>query len=192
MKRLLKAMLVTAATLAVTGSMSPASLAEPTAVQQFRRLVAAYIALHERVEQPLPPLRVSSDAHDISQAVDAMADAMRAARPDARVGDIFTPEIAGEFRRRLQDEVRARGYVPSELIAAIVEQNDDDEPCAAVSPTVNQSWDCGFALTLPFFLDVLPPLPDELQYRFVGRTLMVLDVHSQLVVDILPEALPID
>jgi hypothetical protein len=39
-------------------------------------------------------------------------------------------------------------------------------------------------------LEVLPALPQGLQYRLVGRDLILLDLDANLVVDILPEALP--
>jgi hypothetical protein len=35
-----------------------------------------------------------------------------------------------------------------------------------------------------------PALPPELAYRFVGRDLVLVDVHANLVVDILDLALP--
>jgi hypothetical protein len=38
-------------------------------------------------------------------------------------------------------------------------------------------------------LNVLPALPPELQYRFLFRDLALIDVHANLIVDILPEAL---
>ena len=41
-------------------------------------------------------------------------------------------------------------------------------------------------------IDVLPPLPDELQYRLVGGHLVLVDIHAGLVVDILRHALPVD
>jgi hypothetical protein len=42
----------------------------------------------------------------------------------------------------------------------------------------------------PILIDALPPLPDELQYRFEDRDLVLLDVHADLVVDVLRNALP--
>ena len=42
----------------------------------------------------------------------------------------------------------------------------------------------------PALRAVLPALPDELRYRFVDRDLVLLDVHADLVVDILRDALP--
>jgi len=40
-------------------------------------------------------------------------------------------------------------------------------------------------------LEALPPLPVELQYRFIGRDLLLVDVEADLVIDILPNALPL-
>jgi hypothetical protein len=37
-------------------------------------------------------------------------------------------------------------------------------------------------------LAVLPPLPAELQYRIVGRSLVLWDFHADLIVDIMPGA----
>ena len=42
----------------------------------------------------------------------------------------------------------------------------------------------------PDILDELPPLPKQLQYRLVDRDLALLDMHADLVVDILPGAVP--
>ena len=41
-----------------------------------------------------------------------------------------------------------------------------------------------------FPIEVLPELPEELQYRLQGRDLVILDVETDLVVDVLEDALP--
>jgi hypothetical protein len=41
----------------------------------------------------------------------------------------------------------------------------------------------------PCVLEALPTLPPELQYRIVGDTLVLIDVHAGLIVDLLPHAL---
>ena len=42
----------------------------------------------------------------------------------------------------------------------------------------------------PTLLLTLPKLPPELRYRFVGRSLLLLDRDSSLIVDFMPNALP--
>jgi hypothetical protein len=49
-------------------------------------------------------------------------------------------------------------------------------------------WAIGSAM-FPCVTTALPPLPPELQYRVVGRDLVLIDLHANLIVDILPFAL---
>jgi hypothetical protein len=42
----------------------------------------------------------------------------------------------------------------------------------------------------PKLLAGLPPLPDELQYRFMNRDLVLWDVHANVVVDLIKRAMP--
>jgi hypothetical protein len=46
-------------------------------------------------------------------------------------------------------------------------------------------WIYGSAM-FPCVLDALPELPTELQYRIVGSTLVLIDVHAGMIVDLLP------
>ncbi len=41
----------------------------------------------------------------------------------------------------------------------------------------------------PAILEALPPLPQELLFRIIGRDLILIDVHASLIVDILPRVL---
>jgi hypothetical protein len=36
----------------------------------------------------------------------------------------------------------------------------------------------------------LPPLPESLEYRFVGETLVLFDPHAHTIADFVPNALP--
>ena len=62
-------------------------------------------------------------------------------------------------------------------------------PGSAPRPVVNGRfpWARG-AMMPPDILQVLPPLPEELQYRIVDHDLILIDMHADLVVDILPGA----
>jgi len=42
----------------------------------------------------------------------------------------------------------------------------------------------------PALLAAFPPLPAEVAYRIVGRTLIVIDVESRLIVDLARRVLP--
>ena len=55
---------------------------------------------------------------------------------------------------------------------------------------VNMEWPALalFDFVPPQLLLALPPLPAELEYRIIGRSLVLLDHHANLIVDILPDA----
>jgi hypothetical protein len=42
----------------------------------------------------------------------------------------------------------------------------------------------------PLLLSTLPRLPDNLQYRFYGRHLVILDGDVQIIVDVIANVLP--
>jgi hypothetical protein len=42
----------------------------------------------------------------------------------------------------------------------------------------------------PDILAALPKMPEELEYRFVGRSLAIMDVHAHMIVDFVPDVLP--
>ena len=102
------------------------------------------------------------------------AKKIRAARSDAREGDIFTPAISDSFKRALVDELD-----PGTCEAIL-----DDNP-GEFKHRINGSYPDGAPLsTVPAnVLAVLPKLPDDLQYRFVGRHLVLLDGRSGLILD---------
>ena len=157
--------------------------------QRFRLAVDAYVAVHREVEQHVPPLEMSSDARKIHHAVEAMAAAMRAARPFARAGDIFDAATGALFRDRIRDVLREGGHDPADILTAM---RDDDlvlpEP---VRPVVNGAipWTQG-AFMPGCLLEALPGLPPEIEYRFIEHDLVLVDIHAGLVVDVLPGALP--
>ena len=160
----------------------PTLSADP--ISQFERRIAAYMKLHQEVEARLPSLQVTADFREIETAVNAMATAMRSARPTAKVGDIITTEVGEAFRNRIANALSQRNMNPNELLAAIHEEDLGGEMTGGVN-----GWFMFSAMTPAVILEALPQLPSELQYRFVGRDLALVDIHSNLIVDILPQAL---
>ena len=51
------------------------------------------------------------------------------------------------------------------------------------------SWNAG-SWMCPAMLRRLPELPPELEYRFVGRDLVLIDIPGSVVVDVLRDAVP--
>ncbi len=166
---------------------SQQTAAEELALQRFHQAVGEYVSLHRRLEESLPPLRPTSDSREIRQAVERMATAVRSARGAARAGDIFSPEIERLLRLEIVQTLVERG----DDVAALLEDIDAEAPLDAVPPFVNGPipWASG-AMMPPVVLNAMPPLPAELQYRLAGHDLLLVDLHAELVIDILPRALP--
>jgi hypothetical protein len=184
--------LIVAATAIVTGpQMAAAPSGRPgshPALAGFHRAVEAYVELHRALEAGLPPLEITSDPAQLRRAVDARASAIRAARAGAQAGDIFTKEGGRVLRTRIHDALDRQGVAVSVLLHDMAADDEDGE----ATPAVNGAfpWMGGHAMW-PFMIAALPPLPAELEYRFIGRDLVLLDVHAELIVDILPAALPL-
>jgi hypothetical protein len=159
--------------------------AQPASLAQFNAAIHQYVQFHRQIERQLPPFREHGDAQDIFESSNAMASALQTARAAAREGDIFTREVAALLRTRVSDALTAHGFLPEEMVAGTLEEADEEAPL----PIVNGRfpWRRGAAVW-PFVLDALPRLPHELQYRFVGRHLILVDTHADLVVDILRDA----
>ena len=156
------------------------------ALVRFQAAIEGYAALHRRLRGSLPRLETESEPGKILKAADRLASAVRAARPGARQGDLFTPEVVASFRARIR---RALGDRRQEVVRMLTEVEEDEAPPAGWRPAVNGSLDWfSTGPTPPSILNALPPLPSGLQYRFVGRDLVLLDVDANLIVDILAEA----
>ena len=158
---------------------------QPASLAQFQTAIQQYAQLHRQIERQLPPFRAHSDAQEIFESSNAMASALQTARASAREGDIFTHEVAALLRVRVSDALAAHGFLPEEMVADTLEEADDDAPL----PVVNGRfpWRRGAAMW-PCVIEALPRLPHELQYRFIGRDLVLVDTHADVIVDILRNA----
>ena len=167
--------------LAVVG-MAAQDGAQPAPLMQFNASIQQHVQLHRQIELQLPPFRAHSDMQEIVESSNAMASALQTARAGAREGDIFTRDVAALLRVRVADALTTHGFLPEEMVADTLEEADDEAPV----PVVNGRfpWRRGAAMW-PFVLDALPRLPNELQYRVVGRDLVLIDTHADLIVDIL-------
>lgn len=181
---------VAAIVLLVLGA-SPAAAQTPDAtspaVAAFTEATRDYALLHRRLENTLPRLDVTSNPDTIQRAVEQLGAALRAARPDAKPGDLFTEVLAVELRMRIDDALFAHGFSPADVRAS--EAADGIDP--ALAPLkVNGRFPWRYAsATFPCVLQALPALPPELQYRIIGNTLILVDLHADLIVDLLPYAL---
>ena len=160
----------------------------------FKTLVEEYVRLHRRLRASLPPLDVSSEPQHILKSSDQLASAIRKARAGARGGEVFNPVVVANFRARINYALRERDRRERVVrLLTEVEEDEDERPPAGWAPVVNGTLDWFSTGATPHsILEALPDLPSELQYRFVGLDLVLLDVDANLIVDILPGAVSVE
>ena len=161
---------------------------EERALMEFNVRIDQYVALHRRLERSLPPEQMFDDWEEMSQARNDLANAIRDARPNARPGDIFSPGFREVVTKRVEETLARVDYDLATVLGAINDEVVPGGPRLKVNGRF--PWEHVGAAMWPALLHVLPVLPRELEYRFVDRDLVLIDVHADLVVDILKEALP--
>jgi hypothetical protein len=149
---------------------------------KFTRAVASYVALHRASTAELASFPDDPTARQNTAA--ALAQRIQAARRNARAGDILGPS-AGRIRSVVATEIAGpRGRA---TLLAIEQSN-----VRGARVRVNHRYPPGLPrVTMPgTILARLPMVPEELEYRFLGRSLMLVDTRADLIVDILPDVLP--
>ncbi len=155
--------------------------ADAQVLADFKTRVDAYIDLRKKADDGVPRLKETKDPADIKVAQDLLAKRIMAARGTAKRGDIFTPEIAMRFRRLLAPEVKdpdtkqlIRDDNPGNVKFKVNGPYPDAEPLSTVPPNVLAS---------------LPELPEDIEYRFVGKHMILRDARANLVIDYIANAI---
>jgi hypothetical protein len=146
-----------------------------------------HIAKYLEVRKQAGVANKSSNSPDkLADQKQQAAQKIRESRSAAKQGDIFTPQIAAYFKKRITATLQGRDG------AKIRASLRHAEPLPEVSLRVNSKYPGNLPLqsTPPTLLLNLPRLPSELQYRIVGHSLVLYDVPSNLIADFLPGAIP--
>ena len=161
-----------------------AAASEPT-VAAFNERVKQYIKLREQAEGQLPKLSKKSTPAEIEANLVALQKGIIAARAGAKPGDIFTPDIADHIRQVIKQEFK--GQRLRELRETVREAETKGVPLRVNAPYPETKE---LTEMPPTLLLKLPTLPKQLHYRFVGRSMLLLDKEARLIVDYFPTAMP--
>ena len=144
-----------------------------------------YVTFHNNVEKMVPPLTETSDPAKIAAREKALGETLIKQRPDAKQGDFFIKTSEPMLRKIIHDDFAKRSVVDRK--ALIVELPK------GVKIGINTIYPTTLPLATfpPNLLKELPELPKELEYRIVGRDLILRDVTGNVVVDLLPNIFPI-
>jgi hypothetical protein len=153
-------------------------------VQGFEARVKDYLKLQKQEEAGLPALKPTDSPVRIALHERKLADRIRRVRYGVPQGNIFTPEIAVEFRRLIALAMQGKN-------ASHVDQSLQHAEPEKHRLRINEAYPVpGLPLqsTPPTLLLNLPALPPELDYRVVGHNLVLRDAKANLVVDFVPNA----
>lgn len=183
---------VAACDAAQTGSAMPSATlpaaqtpanSDASVIADFTKRVQQYHDLRDKVDEGAARQTRSADPEKIVAQKDALAARVQAARMGAKQGDIFTPEVQPVLKRLLKpalkgaDGAENKKTITEEAPAITVKVNapyPETQPLSTVPPDIIQQ---------------LPPLPKDLEYRFVKKHLILFDSRANLVVDVLPNAI---
>jgi len=163
------------------------------AIKDFIDRVQHYWDLHKKIEASAPPMDKKKEP-DPAVIVDhqrKLAAGIREARPKAAEGDIFTLSIQKPLIDTIRQELSSgRGATARAMILGEGNPKNPESP-AKVDLAVNANYPSNAPLSTvpPSVLLKLPKLPEGLEYRFVGRHLILHDGKANLIVDILRNAI---
>ena len=159
--------------------------AQGAAVLEFQKRIEAYMKTHNDAEAKVPNLKRTDDPVEISTREKALGDMIMTLRAGAQPGDIFAKEYQPYFIEIVQEDFKRRSAADRK---ALVHEVPKGTKVAINTPYPTTIPLLTFPATL---LRSLPDLPPELEYRIVGRHLLLRDVKANLIVDALYDVVPI-
>jgi hypothetical protein len=169
----------------VVGPLSPE---DARALATMNDRLKEYVAMRTRIEKSLPKLPKDATPQQIDNNQRALEKLVRESRATAKSGDIFTAEARPVIKRLIASVFE--GQDGKQLRASIMDENHAEAD--AVKLTVNARYPdtVPLATVPPQLLQTLPKLTEDLEYRFMGDSLILLDVHAHVIADFIPDVVP--
>jgi hypothetical protein len=146
-------------------------------VEEFQTRVGEYEKLRAELDAGLPKLKDDTSPEEIEIHRKLLAERIRNARTDVPVGAIFFPAVSRHFRQLIgQSDWEDRVFLK-------------EEKPEGVPLRVNQPYpeETAYSSVPPALLQRFPELPEDIQYRFVNRNLILLDSRADLIIDFIPQ-----
>lgn len=159
--------------------------ADAETMAEFTRRVHEYVALHKKLEATLPNLPKEATPQQIDEHQRGLGKLIQEARTGAKPGDLFTPDMRRIVRKLLATVFHGPG-------GQQVKRSILDEYTEGARLQVNMRYPDTVPLSTvpPQVLANLPTLPEDLEYRFVGDRLILLDSHAHIIADYVEKVFP--
>jgi hypothetical protein len=154
-------------------------------IADFELRTKRYVDLRNKARAKLPKLSESATPEEIEAHQTALRNAVLAWRVNARQGALFTQSATVLIRNIIKSEFK--GYEGAEIRQAVFEADTKGVPIKVnvVYPESKELVEMSPALLL-----TLPQLPKELRYRYIGRSLVLMDRDVGIIIDFMKDALP--
>jgi hypothetical protein len=166
---------------AVANASAPAS----PVTKAFEERVKEYVDLREGIEEKMQKLPKDATPEQIEAHKAAFQGLVRQARAGAVPGQFFTRDAAQHVRAVIAAEFKGRER--AELLKTVAEAETKGVPLRVNYPYPESKELLEMPPTL---LLKLPTLPKQVKYRFVGRSLLLVDRENALIIDYMTNALP--
>jgi hypothetical protein len=169
---------------AVAAGQTPVN-ADAAAIADFTKRVNDYAAFERKLDATIKEPSPDSRPEAFLDHQRALAKLIQKSRAGAKPGDLCPKPMRTVIRRLIASVLHAPGGMqvkrsildenPGNLVLTINSEYPDNAPFATVPPQILQG---------------LPKLPDVLEYRFIGKRLLLIDSHARVVVDIVERVFP--
>ena len=152
----------------------------------FQKRVDDYMKLRKTLVDSVGELDPTKSQAEITVRATKLANGIMSARAQAKPGDIFTPEFSALVATLIKQEYSRRPDSVQET------REDQQEELPDFVPKVNMLYPTTYPLATfpPTLLPLLPQLPEQLEYRVVQTYLVLRDIEANVVLDVMPNAVP--
>ena len=186
------------ATLALGGAYAGNALSTPThrsdvelsasehrAAEDFESRVRQYRTLQKKLAATLPKLPKRATPAQVDENQRALGALIKTERAAAKRGELLTPDMQALVRRIL---AAVLGGADGKIIKASIMDENPGVP----KLSVNDRYPDAIPLSTmpPQVLEALPKLEEDLEYRFIGERLVLMDAHAHIIVDFTDDVLP--
>ncbi len=151
----------------------------------FEMRVDRYTEMREIVRRQIPTLPKDATPEQILVNKTHLRDGVQKARVNARQGDLFTQSATAVIRSIIKQEFK--GFKGNEIRKTVLEADQKGVPLLVNVPYPETKE---LVEMSPALLFALPQLPKQLRYRYIGRSLAILDRDNGLIIDFMKDALP--
>jgi len=147
---------------------------------EFAQRCAAYQELRGSAVKGLPNLKKNATPEEIKTYRESLRTRLSELRAGAKQGDILTAGVFEVVAAVRSETAGAEGKAARETVLG---EGNPAKEGVRVPLKVNAPYGAPLSTVPPDLLARLPQLPDSLQYRFVGKSLILYDHEADMVVD---------